>query len=239
MAPIRPMTILLPLLLKPITQLSLFFVVLICLTCTPVALAEVNAMQFNGTHLVKPEFVRFPINQYLPSSHIDFGDSYQSLLDYVVQARYYRYYPDIMGYERHGNGYTGGDDGLWLILADADASGLGSMTVDFPGRWDGLAIKGTTTDNGLLSPHLQYPIIGITVFITSFSPELRFQPSNHVTYVVDVPCDRWDHALYVDFAANPLKQHWFAVHRRVVHINDANNPNRQHDPVPDHVHDEL
>lgn len=194
---------------------------------------------FNGSHLISTSSIRFPINQYTPANHIDYGDSYESLKEYLIAARYCHHYPDIMCYTRHGNGWTAGDEGLWLIISSSDSSGLGSLTVDFPSRWDGLAVGGQTTDNGLRSPNAFRTPIGVTVFITSFSATLRFQPLGHLIFIADVPMDRWDQALYVSYSADPDRAHWFAVYRRVVYFNDPNNPRRPGDPAPEHEHDEL
>lgn len=183
--------------------------------------------------------VRFPINQQDPHGHYGFNPDGNGVWDYLVSSRYWLHYPDIMGYERHGNGWTPGDAGLWLITSDTDHSGLGSIRIDFPSEYDDLAFAGQDRNNGLRSPYNNFHPIGITVFITSFSADLRFEPSLHMVYIVDVPIEHWSQSIYVGFSASPLATHWFAVYRRVVYHADPDNPHRPNDPAPTHTHDEL
>lgn len=196
-------------------------------------------LSFDGNSVVDVEMVRFPINQINPARHTDFNPDGNGIYDYLVSSRYCLHYPDFMCYERPGNGWTPGDDGLWLIISDTDYSGLGSIRLDFPKAYDELVFPGQDKVNGLHSPHVFKPAIGLTVFITSFSADLRFEPSLHMVYIADVPIEFWDQPLYVGFSASPSSSHWFAVYRRVVYHAESYDPRRPNDPAPTHTHDEL
>lgn len=170
---------------------------------------------------VDPE-VMPPITGFDPPIWVQTGQHY-------ANTKYCHHYPDIMCYRRDGNGFTPGDAGLWLLSSETDRSGLGSIRVRFPQPVDVFDDVGQP-NNGWFHPDCSHPVAGVRVFLTSFSPGVRFGSNAHLLYVGDIPMARWSEDLYVEYDGKPLTRHYFALRRMSIFDNVV--PPPYYDPPP-------
>jgi len=149
-------------------------------------------------------------------------------------------YPDIMCYERPGNGYTPGDELFWSTSTCSDQYGLGAVEIRFPDIRDreGLNDHGEPDRNGLWHPRNDNTFIGISVLLFAGVPSIRFHPGDSSFYRENVPRSRLGQRLYVEFSGPPLGCFDF-VFRRDVLWHDTPPP-YETVPRPDSPrHDEL
>jgi len=187
--------------------------------------------------------IHMPINQVDPPTHTDYrstGGPVEQLMRFVTTIRYCHNYPDIMCYERPGNGFTGGDEGVWLISSNTDASGLGTVHVQFPPVINSLRFYDDLLVDGLWYPQTSYTVTGLRVFLTSFSPDVRIGKEGHLTFIDDVPMQRWGLGVFIPFSGHPNAVHHFAL-RRVTIPGHAPPPPYEgpHQPGEVEPHDDL
>jgi len=184
--------------------------------------------------------VRVPIHQVSPPNkiHLITGAPYS----FVNTVKYCHNYPDIVCYERPGNGFTSGDETALTFISQTDAAGLGSLHIMFPRRSDAQNndADGKPDVNGLFHCYNYKHIFGIQVLVTAFHPSVRFRDGLNLLYVEDVPKSRWSQDLFVDFSGLPYTDFVFAVVRTIIWESPPTcTPCDSGDPTGDPVHDEL
>jgi hypothetical protein len=147
--------------------------------------------------------VRMPIGQTWPINKIGLitRDPYQ----FVNTVKYCHNYPDIMCYERGGNGYTPGDEAFWSIQSCTDFSGLGAVEILFPHRRDSenLDDHGRPNCNGLCHDLNTNRVLGASVLLFSAEPSVRFHPGHLSLYAHTVPYSYWHLGHFVEFSGPP------------------------------------
>jgi len=184
---------------------------------------------------------RFPINQIDPVP--PYGTQFSDPWSYFHTVKYCHHYPDIMCYLRNQRGFSHGDKYAWTLFASTDGSGLGALRVGFPPRLNYLDNDAHTLEpaaDGLSYHGDAGALNGITVYLTSSAPSIRFQPGNSKVFVRNVPYDRWGQNLYVDFNGDPNRAYFFFLYREVHWAHDPIPPESPHSNDPDEGrHDDL
>lgn len=152
---------------------------------------------------------------------------------FVNHVKYCHNYPDIMCYQRDGNGWTIGDAMAWTVTSCSDSSGLGAVRIMFPYSVD---YQSNDQVNGLFHERNRGQISGCHVALTAFNGFVRFHPGATIDFYAFVPFERWIGSLYVDFNAPPNNCYAFAFRRSVIWVGS---PPPYVPPENDPHHDEL
>lgn len=181
-----------------------------------------------------------PIHQLnlLPKSFLISSDPYK----FLNTVKYCHSYPDIVCYERPGNGWTTGDESALTFQSQTDGSGLGSLQIKFFRRQDSLNndANGKPDVNGLFHCYNYKHIFGIQVLVTAFDPSVRFRDGLNLLYTEAVPKSHWVQDLFIDFSGVLHTNFAFAVARVVIWEPPPTYDSCvSGDPTGDPVHDEL
>lgn len=143
--------------------------------------------------------------------------------DFANAIIYSHIYPDLMGYLRHGNGFTDGDEGAWVLCSFTDSHGVGGIRIEFPPRRD---IRtpidpskpyGLGEVNGLWSPHhFGGRPRGMHVVLAPLEIGVVFHGTSLSVFHADVPMDRWHESFYVKYYGLSDEEYCFALRRFVL-----------------------
>jgi hypothetical protein len=192
--------------------------------------------QFSITE--EPPFI--PIEQGFPPRHRANLDN-MHINTFGDWMPYWHFYPEIMGYVRHGNGRTDGDVGFWFLESDTDSMGRGALFLEFPPKRNSVDAdpRGGSLGayDGLFHISLRGYIRGYSVTLVTVDPVVNFGPEHPGRYTANVPFARatvLGH--YVTFTGDPYKRYGFLLNRAVIWGNspypDFSAPPALASPVP-------
>jgi hypothetical protein len=139
---------------------------------------------------------------------------------YVDRIMTYHNYPDLVGYERYGNGYTTGDAWYITVASVADELGRGGLHIRFPPRRNPLKKndKAKLGDvDGLYHPcnFKQWDGYWLWVFPLRANVEFPPGPRENVYKLIYVPKARALEGYFLDYTSDPHSRTTFVIEREV------------------------
>ncbi|QYU59136.1 hypothetical protein [Sclerotinia sclerotiorum deltaflexivirus 3S2] len=132
---------------------------------------------------------------------------------FVDMMNWMMHYPELIGYERYGNGYVAGDLNPQILLAGTDMYGHGSILIEFP------PVKNSISGDidGLHHPHVKKQVRGYHVELWPLQGNVEFppEPRQGVSITFFVPTDRSYAGYYLDFDGMPDSDFAFLIERTV------------------------
>lgn len=176
-----------------------------------------------------------PIRQIDPVVSVPPGDP-SVIYNWVNEERYWRRYPELMGYNRQAAFVTSGDFYPWMLSSVCRYDGMGSLRVKFPSErspFDGEEAKPNVGQlDGLSHWQNRSRVEGFTVAIVSVSEMTHFDSHLYKgpIFRTEVPFEAAvGSEIYVSFRGVPDRRSYFMVQRFVQW--SSNGP--VHAPRPD------
>lgn len=194
-----------------------------------------------------PSRMRFmlPLRQRVPATSVPPGDP-GAIFGWANQEKYWRAYPELMGYDRQAAFRTSGDFYPWFISSVADYDKEGVIHVSFPAirsPFDGEEDNPSVGQLDGLSHWRNRPsVVGFKIALWVLSDMVTFVEDvyggRHV--VVEIAArEAFVDGAYVAFRGIPSRRAYFIVQRFVL----WNDTNDRHGPRPESPgpgeHDEL
>jgi hypothetical protein len=140
---------------------------------------------------------------------------------WVDDMNFEAYYPELLGYNRRGNGYVSCDATPVFIGSRTNADGLGGLYLQFPARRDPI-YRDPKTNLGMLdglhhpSNSAQWHGYSVRVYPMQNNVEFPPEPRTNVWHHLYVPKSRSGSGLYIDYTGIPDTSHAFTVFRCVL-----------------------
>jgi len=139
---------------------------------------------------------------------------------YVDKIMTYHNYPDLIGYQRYGNGYVSGDKSYITLSSITDEFGRGAIYIRFPPRRNPLkkndkAKLGDLDGLYFSCNYKQWDGYWVWIFPLRSNVEFPPEPREDVYKLIYVPKHRSLDGYYLDYTAAPNTVVTFAVDREV------------------------
>lgn len=163
-----------------------------------------------------------PIRQRDPAASLPPGDP-NAIFGWANQEKYWRAYPEIMGYDRQAAFRTAGDHYSWFVSSVADYDGRGSLFIRFPARrspFDGEEAHPSLGQLDGLSHHQNDPhLVGFRVAAWAMSEMVTFDESKYsgIRVVVEVPKrTAFRDGAFINYIGPPKRRAYFQMQRFVM-----------------------
>jgi len=170
---------------------------------------------------VEAEDFMLPVAQKDPHTTLPPGDP-STIFDWVNNERYWRHYPELMGYNRQEAFVTSGDIYPWMVSSIAKYDGIGCIAVQYPSvrsPFDGEEMNpGLGQFDGLSHWQWAGKIAGFGVRLQAQSEMVHFLDDKYsgVRFDFEVPFDSLGGKTYVLFKGVPNRRAYFTLQRFVI-----------------------
>lgn len=170
---------------------------------------------------VKVEDFMLPISQIDPVTSMPPGDP-SHIFDWANSERYWRNYPELMGYNRQEAFVTSGDRYPWMISSLCRYDGLGCLAILFPSERSPFDGEENNPHLGQLDglSHWQWAgkIQGFNITLRAQSEMTHFLDDKYrdMRYDSEIPFDFLGKKTYVLFRGVPNRRSYFTLQRFVL-----------------------
>lgn len=174
-----------------------------------------------------------PIHQIVPMTSQPPGDP-SKIYGWANQERYWRNYPELMGYDRQAAFVTSGDIYPWMVSSVCRYDGLGCLAIEFPSVRSPFDGEENNPGLGQLDglSHWQWAgkIQGFNITLRAQSEMTHFIDDKYadMRYDSEIPFEILGKKTYVLFRGTPNRRSYFTLQRFVLW-----NDTQPHMPRPD------